>query len=536
MNFKKLSFLLLLFVFQTAFSQNKNNVKLSSPHETVKTFLYYTSEETFDAKLASKTLFPVNTTVPKEDLAIYLKKILDGKGLYIELNQISTEANYIDSSSNQAYYVLFKTFPQIYLEKIGRNWYFSKETVNALPEIYEHLYPYGTSKLINALPNVSHKKVLGLEIWQHLAFFIILLIAFVIQKVSVFFLDKGIRKIVNNIGSENIGESYIHRVSIPLSLILALFILRNLFPLLQFSAFINKYINLTLDIFIPFTFAYALYKIVDILTEYLALAAAKTEGTLDDQLVPLVRKTLKLFVIVSGLLFILQSLNINITAFLAGLSIGGLAFALAAQDTLKNFFGSVMIFIDKPFQVGDWINFDGNGGTVEEVGFRSTRIRTVNNSLIYIPNGKLADLTVDNLGMRKFRRFSTTLTITYDTPPDLIEVFVEGLRDIANKHPLVNQENYLIYLNDLGASSLNISFIVYLFVNNINDEQKTRHEIISEIIRLAAHLNVRFAFPTQTLHMETFPDKSSLSPVYNARYNEYQKLKNEFFNKKGIES
>ena len=532
MNCKKLLILLFVFIFQTAYSQTNSNVSLKSPHETVKTFLHYTDEATFNSKNAGKTLFPSNTEIPKDELAIYLKKILDGRGLYIELSEVSSDPNFVDSSTNEPYYILFKTYPQIYLEKKGKNWYFSKETVEVIPEIYEHLYPYGTSKLINALPNVSHKKVLGLQIWQHVAFFIIILIAFILQKVSVYFLDKSIRKIVNNIGSDNIGESYIHRVSIPLSMILALFIIKTLFPLLQFSAFINKYINLTLDIIIPFTFAYALYKLVDILTEYLALAAAKTEGTLDDQLVPLVRKTLKLFVIVSGLLFILQSLNINITAFLAGLSIGGLAFALAAQDTLKNFFGSVMIFIDKPFQVGDWINFDGNGGTVEEVGFRSTRIRTVNNSLIYIPNGKLADLTVDNLGMRKFRRFGTTLTITYDTPPDLIEVFVEGLREIANKHPLVNQENYLIYLNDLGASSLNISFIVYLFVNNLNEEQKARHEIISEIIRFAAHLNVRFAFPTQTLHMETFPDKSSLSPVYNAQLNEYQKMKNEFFIKK----
>ena len=128
--------------------------------------------------------------------------------------------------------------------------------------------------------------------------------------------------------------------------------------------------------------------------------AEKTVSTLDDQLIPLLRKFLKAVVLVLGAVWILSRLDFNVTALLAGVSLGGLAFALAAQDTLKNMFGSLLIFLDKPFQVGDWIQADSIDGTVEEVGFRSTRVRTFANSVIYVPNGKLSDMMVNNMGMR----------------------------------------------------------------------------------------------------------------------------------------
>ena len=507
---------------------------LQSPSHTTYSFLYYLQQDSFEPEKAAKTLYPVTTEQNKEELAINLKQVLDGRGLFVYFEDIPSNNNHIDSLSGKEKFVLFASYPEIYLEKKDDKWYFSRETVRAIPDLHRRLYPYGTSKLLNMLPKVSHRTVIGLEIWQHIAIIIIIFIAFVIQKVSSFIFDKVLKRIVNNLGSENIDENYIHKVSVPLSMLFAFMMVKNLTPLVQLSVVMNKYIMLLLDVLIPFMVAVAIYKMVDILAEYLAQAAARTEGTLDDQLVPLVRKTLKLFVLVSGFLFILQNLNVNITALLAGLSIGGLAFALAAQDTIKNLFGSLMIFIDKPFQVGDWINFDGNDGTVEEVGFRSTRVRTFKNSLVYIPNGKLADLTVDNYGMRRYRRFFTTISITYDTPPDLIDAYVEGLREIVINHPQVNNENFHIYLNDFGGSSLNILFYIFFDVPTWGDELKARHEVIGETIRLAETLNVRFAFPTRTLHMETFPEKRSLMPDYTNNPEDFKKQVRAYFEKKQV--
>jgi MscS family membrane protein len=208
-------------------------------------------------------------------------------------------------------------------------------------------------------------------------------------------------------------------------------------------------------------------------------------------------------VVTFGTLAILQSLNISILPLLTGLSIGGLAFALAAQDTIKNFFGSVMIFIDKPFQIGHWITTDGVDGTVEEVGLRSTRIRTFSNSLVTVPNGKLADATINNHGLRVYRRFYTTLSINYDTPPALIEVFIDGLKEIVNQHPDTNPDHNNIFFNDMGAHSLNIMFYIFFEVPDWSSELKAKHEILLEILKLGNALKVNFAFPTQTLHIPT---------------------------------
>ncbi|MDH5610267.1 MAG: mechanosensitive ion channel family protein, partial [Cyclobacteriaceae bacterium] len=199
---------------------------------------------------------------------------------------------------------------------------------------------------------------------------------------------------------------------------------------------------------------------------------------------------------------------------LTGLSIGGLAFALAAQDTIKNFFGSLMIFIDKPFQIGDWITSGDIDGTVEEVGFRSSRVRTFRNSVMYVPNGKMADSLIDNHGLRQYRRFFTQIAITYDTPPELIDGFVEGLRKIVLSHPDTRKDYYNVFLNDLGPSSLNIMFYIFFEVPDWTAELKARHEVLLEIIRFAKQLGVHFAFPTQTLHVENFPGQPSLSPLF----------------------
>ena len=249
-------------------------------------------------------------------------------------------------------------------------------------------------------------------------------------------------------------------------------------------------------------------------------------------MVPLLRKSLNTFVVIIGTLFVLRyGLQIDIVPLLTGLSIGGLAFALAAQDTIKNFFGSLMIFIDKPFQIGDWITSGDIDGTVEEVGFRSTRIRTFRNSLTYVPNGKVADAVIDNHGLRKFRRFSTQLAITYDTPPQLISLFVEGLRKIVEEHPYIKKDNYHVYLNDLGAFSINVMFYVFFEVPTWGDELRVRQEVLLKIIQLAESIGVRFAFPTQTLHMETFPEKKGLSPNYESDIATQKKAFESFFSK-----
>ena len=247
------------------------------------------------------------------------------------------------------------------------------------------------------------------------------------------------------------------------------------------------------------------YRLVDLLAAHFTALAQRTESRVDDILVPLVRRGLKIVVAAFGLLFIAQNLNIDVTSLLAGLGLGGLAFALAAKDTVENLFGSVTVLVDRPFHIGDWVVIGDVEGTVEEIGFRSTRIRTFYNSVITVPNSTLVHSSVDNLGVRSFRRVKCMISIQYDTPPDRIEAFCEGIRELIRKHPYTRKDYYLVYFNEFADSALNILLYAFHQTPDWPTELRERHRLFVDIVRLAQRLSVEFAFPTRTLHLASAP-------------------------------
>jgi len=493
--------------------------QLNNPYQTIRNHLYYVNEDHYFPKVSAASF-----NLDKHDSAdaiiwaIKLKQILDGSGIYIQLDELPRESDFVDSAANfnRNKYTLTDKFPSIYIEKNKNdgNWYYSETTIENINALHSEVYPFGTDVLLTFLPKLGNKKIWGLHLWQHIGILILIIIGFSIFKILNFVFTRLISQTLSRMGYKNIARNFILPIAKPFSMLVVFFLLMMLVPVLQLPAVISQYIIKGLRGIWPVFATLIFYHLVDILGVYLEQVADKTESTLDDQLVPLLRKSLKAFVIVVGGLFILQNLDFNITALLAGLSIGGLAFALAAQDTIKNFFGSLMIFVDKPFQIGHWITSGDIDGTVEEVGFRSTRVRTFRNSVTYVPNGKLADMVIDNHGLRQYRRFYTQISITYDTPAERIQLFVDGLRKIVENHPDTRKDYFNIYLNDLAAYSLNVMFYVFFAVPTWPEELRCRHEIILEVIQLAEKIGIRFAFPTQTLHMETFPEKSSLTPMY----------------------
>jgi len=188
---------------------------------------------------------------------------------------------------------------------------------------------------------------------------------------------------------------------------------------------------------------------------------------------------------------------------LAGLGVGGLAVALAARDSLANLFGSVLIMFEKPFRVGHRIRLSGSEGVVEDVGFRSTRIRTADNSLISIPNNAVVNATVENLALRPMFRQRLLVQVTYDTSRDKLEAFAHGIRQILRDHPMTGKDNFHVRFNDFGESSLNILIIFHLMVPDYAAELREREDILLKVVDLAKELGVEFAFPTRTLHVET---------------------------------
>lgn len=524
--FRLLSTFFLVFVSLVCFAQNDAVVDvppierpagavLTTPRTTIETHLRYLQPESYQPAIAAK-VFTVTNRKEAETLAQQLKQILDAEGLYVDLDAIPDVNDYKDSVTNLHRYVLFNMFPQIYVERIEGKWYYSKRTAQAIPDLHSVVFPLGTDFFVNLFPAFGQKEVLGeLKVWQLLGLLMIIVVSVVVHKLLTLLLEFVINRIAKSYTHLDGQVEIIHNIARPLSIMVMTLMLVIFVPSLMLPIKVAKFLLMTLKVLTPVFGTVAVYKLMDLVGYYMTRMAERTETTLDDQLVPLVRKSLKMFVVLIGAVVVLQNLDVNIATLLAGISIGGLAFALAAQDTLKNLFGSLMIFVDRPFQIGDWVNFEGKDGTVEEVGFRSTRLRTFANSVISVPNGRIADMTIDNMGLRVYRRFVTSITITYDTPPALIEAYVEGLRQIVEQHPDTRKDYYHVYLNNLGSHSVDILFYIFFAVPEWGDELKARHQIIKSIIELADELGVRFAFPTQTIHVEDLPGQTGLTPVYN---------------------
>ncbi len=507
---------------------------LSSPHQSLYTHLYFLQHDSYDPHKAALPF--VRDGINMEDAeqaAIMLKQVFDARGYYIDFGQVPDHPEHTDSVSGRARYFPVAQLQDIYLEKVGTSWLYSIESIQQIERLHKEVFPFGTDVLLDLLPRAGTRMILGLYIWQHLGVLIIILAGFLIHKLLSFIFARILYKGATRMGYTKLVRPYLLPVARPLSLFVVFLFVMILYPVLQLPVEVSRYVVFGFKAILPFFAILVFYKLVDVFSLYLESLSGKGESNLDNHVIPLIRKVLRVFVVVVGGLFLLQNLNVNITALLAGISIGGLAVALAAQDTLKNFFGSLMIFIDKPFSVGHWITSGDIDGTVEQVGFRSTRIRSFRNSLIYMPNGKLADTMIDNHGLRQYRRFFFHISVTYDTPPDLIEVFVENLRKLVEQHPDTRKDFYLVEFNDMGDFSLKIMFYIFFDVPTWAEELRARHQILLEILRLAEKLGVRFAFPTQTLHMENFPGKHSLTPRYDMSLEDFQKLAEDYFNKKG---
>lgn len=528
---KKYTWMLLLSCCWTVLAYAQQNpdselqeADLSTPYSTIYTHLYYLQEDQYQPELAARAFSLEDRSLEEAgELAVKLKQILDGEGIYIDMDLVPRTPLYTDSLSQQNKYILHARYPDIYLvRKQDGRWLYSERTAESIDGLFQRVFPLGTHKLLDLLPRFGQKKVIGLHVWQYIAIFILILLAFILHKIFTYIFRQGLNHLLQRLGYEELAKKFVLPVARPFSLFMVVVFLLMMSPVLQLPVEMSYWLMLFLKAALPFFATVVFYKLIDLVGVYMERFAQRTESTLDDQLVPLIRKAMRTFVVIIGALFILDNLDFNVTAFIAGLSIGGLAFALAAQDTIKNFFGSLMIFIDKPFQIGDWITSGEIDGTVEEVGFRSTRIRTFRNSVTYVPNGKLADWVVDNHGLRQYRRFYTRLALTYDTPPQLIELFVDGLKKLVQQHPKTRKDYYEVHLNDLGAHSLDVMFYVFFAVPSWSEELRARHELLIQIMELADTLEIRFAFPTQTLHMETFPGKPGLTPEYSAGTAELQ--------------
>jgi MscS family membrane protein len=306
-----------------------------------------------------------------------------------------------------------------------------------------------------------------------------------------------IGKSINAITKSNINFSK-KALNVPLSMIF-------------FGGFLSAFnaaisdLNMTLILGVSKGLVYAglvvfAWKMSSVLSDVLIQQTQRSSTTFDDLLVPLINRTLKISIGVFGFIGFSELFQLPLSSVLAGLGIGGIAIAMAAKDTIANIFGSLTVVIDRPFGIGDWVKINDVEGVVEDLGFRSTKIRTFYNSLISVPNALLLTSSIDNLGARSSRRISIRLGIAYNTPPSKIETFCSEIRQLIQHHPNT-APRYHVYFNQFASSSLEI--MVYFFVTapDWETELSIRHDLFISFLNCAASLGVSFAFPTQTLYL-----------------------------------
>lgn len=395
-------------------------------------------------------------------------------------------------------------------------WKFSAQTVEDLPALYDafkdkplvagvttdveiplsvRLRDYMRQNFPSLL-----RRSLFLENWQWIGMFCVVFLGLGISKFLTHLLKKSITVIFKR-ESLKVDQETEDRFIRPISIALTSWAWWLGLAVLSLPGGARLVLLVTVKVITAIAGIWAGYRMMDVVGNYLQAKAEKTENKFDDLLVPLITRTLKTLAIAVGLVFIADIFALDIDKILAGLGIGGLAFALAAKDTISNIFGSLTILIDRPFQIGDWVTIGAADGTVESVGVRSTRIRTFYNSLITIPNSQLINATIDNWGARKFRRITCTIGIAYDTPSEKIDAFCEGIRELIRKHPYTRKDYFHVYLNEFSSSSLGILLYAFVQTPDWSTELREKHRLYNDIIRLAKSMKIEFAFPTQTVYL-----------------------------------
>ena len=397
-------------------------------------------------------------------------------------------------------------------------WLFSPETIDSLPalldsvrgrDLVEGIEGGGAPRtLASAIrdhaPETLRRRLLLLEVWQWIALAALAFVGVLADRLCRLAVGIWMRRLLGRIQRDR-DRQILADFGRPVGIAVMALVWLAVLPPLDLPLKAMAALKVATHLLLAASGVWTAYRLVDLLAAHFSAIAAGTDTKIDDILIPLGRRASKILVIAFGVLFMAQNLQIDVTSLLAGLGLGGLAFALAAKDTVENLFGSATVLIDRPFQVGDWILVGDQEGTVEEIGFRSTRIRTFYNSVITVPNAQLVHTPVDNLGARRYRRVKCMLSLQYDTPPEKIEAFCEGVRELIRRHPYTRKDYYMVYFNEFADFALNVLLYAFHETPDWPTELRERHRLFVDIVRLAQRLGVQFAFPTQTLHVASVP-------------------------------
>lgn len=493
------TFLLLLGVLLVATPSLANDC--ANPRTAADSIFVWQRPATTDLHKASACLDMADPSAAHRT-AVQLRQILDAKGILVPVSSLPEDP---DAESP---IVPIEDFPVLVLVKgDDGNWRYGRETTEAVPKLYRETFSGFSLWFQGQMPDVLHQSVMGVRGWQVAYLGLLLLVSWLVGQLLRAFLRNQVLRWLDQVGVK-LDEEVYRRTNRPTVLFASIAVVYWGINDLQLAVNLALYAHRITWAAVWFFGLLAAYRFIDVAAASAMQWTVNTESKLDDQLVPLARQAAQIALLVIGGLYFADALGFDVFKLAAGVGIGGLAFALAAQDTVANVFGSVNIFVDKPFQIGDVVVVGGVSGVVEEVGFRSTRVRTFHNSVVTIPNSQITNANVDNLGMRHQRRQKFVVGFTYDATAPQLEAWVAKTRALLEATEEV-ADGPTVHINDLGASSIDVLVQYHLICDTWDRELSLRSEHILGFMKLAEEVGLSFAFPSTSVYVEQLPESAT---------------------------
>jgi MscS family membrane protein len=363
-------------------------------------------------------------------------------------------------------------------------------------------------------------KLLGIELWQYLASLIYIFLAFTVARLLDYLISVQLRKWASKTTTK-LDDLFVELAHTPIKVISFVIFLHIGLQVFRWPAWLELWISRALQLVVAVSLTYMLLRLVDIfIVQWRKRNSTRDDKSFNEQLFPIISKTLKVFIVVIAALVTSQNLGLNITGVLASLSVGGLALGLAAQDTVANLFGAVAVFADKPFQIGDTIKLENIEGVVESIGLRSTRIRNPDGFLITVPNKTMGNATITNVTRRPTIRTVMDIGLTYDTSPEKMRRAVEIIKNIFQAHP--KTKDLIVAFNQFAASSLNIRVIHQWGGLDYKAYMTGLQELNLQVQERFETEKIAFAFPTQTIYMKQDSPWNLSLPEISAELNPSQ--------------
>jgi MscS family membrane protein len=482
----------------------------SSPRGAVYMFITAVRAGDYDSAAAHLNLTNLPATVRDRDgadLARDLHVVLD-RALWIEWETLSPEARGFSDDGLPRSQDLLGTIEtksgriEILVEQATWSqgkpvWKIANESVAKIPELYGEL---GYGPLGQFLPRaLVERSVLDVRLWQWIALALVFVLAgllgIVFARISTWLL----RTVVARTRAD--ADDRLAELSPgPLRLLIFALVLTLAVPPLGLAVPVFRFLSLVTTGLMIIAGIWLLMRLTDVGATMIERQLLGRGQAIAMSIVPLGRRATKIVLAAIAILVILQNFGFNVAGLIAGLGIGGLAFALAAQKSLENLFGGVTLIADRPVQVGDFCRFGDRIGTVEEVGLRSTRVRTLDRTVVSIPNAEFANMQIENFARRDRIWFHPTIGVRYETTPDQMRFLLIELKKLLVGHPKVLADPARVRFTGLGAFSLDIEIFAYVATPDFNEYLAVQEDLLLRIIDVVDRSGTGFAFPSQTIY------------------------------------